>query len=126
MTMHPAEEIKFLRELATSLTARVKELEEALRDVDAECTAAIAHVPIPAGYSNPDDVPNGLRTVYHIKFGMIREYARAALNPTPSPWRPVTTEAKTATLDWNAPHPRLRREESDGKPRKPRTASFAR
>jgi hypothetical protein len=63
----------------TALEARVKELEAALKDVDAECTAAIGYEPIPKGYT-AEDVPNGLRTVSHIKLAMIRGYVRTALS----------------------------------------------
>jgi hypothetical protein len=58
------------------------ELVEALKAVDAECTCAIAYEPLPKDfprYKTHDEVPNGLRTVAHIKLSMIREYARAAL-----------------------------------------------
>jgi hypothetical protein len=60
-------------------TARVVELEGVLKDVDAECTAAIGYEPIPKGYTAHEDVPNGLRTVSHIKLSMIQGYVRAAI-----------------------------------------------
>jgi hypothetical protein len=63
----------------TRLEARVVELEGVLTDVDAECTAAIGYEPIPKGYTAHEDVPNGLRTVSHIKLSMIQGYVRAAI-----------------------------------------------
>jgi hypothetical protein len=87
-----------------ALTARVKELEAALKDVDAECTAAIGYEPIPKGYTAHEDIPNGLRTISHIKLSMIRGYARSALSqsaqPAPSAWRPIEPKGPTS---WPSP-----------------------
>ena len=79
---HFRKKIKTCEEAAAEierLEAENARLRDALVSVDAECTCAIAYEELPAIYDYLDDIPNGLRTVAHIKLAMVRGYARAAL-----------------------------------------------
>lgn len=51
---------------------------ETLYYVEGECTVAISDFGTQK-FPNPDDIPNGLRTVSHIKLSMIREAARKVI-----------------------------------------------
>lgn len=59
--------------------ALIEKMAEALRSIELEAGAGIAGEPIYKGYPDHNSVPNGLRTVAHIKFSMIRECARDIL-----------------------------------------------
>lgn len=75
-----------LKARVTALEAECARMNKALKYVIAEATSGIAYEAMlnykkPEDRANPDGVIPGLRTSGHIKMSMIRDEARAALNP---------------------------------------------